>query len=127
MLMQTSPQEAYRRVDFDARVSGAGPAELVHLCYEHLVSALGTAVHADRNGDNCLKSRSMTRALTAITALQMGVAGGDGPNGGMAAALGQLYEGARRTVLDNALAFDADAISTLRADFAEIGQALLAG
>lgn len=127
MLMQSSPQEAYRRVDFDARVSGAGPAELVHLCYEHLTSALGTAVHAQRRGDNCLKSRSMTRALTAITALQMGVAGADGPNAGMAAALSQLYEGARRTILDNALDFDGDAILTLRADFAEIGQALMAG
>jgi len=123
MLMPTSPQEAYRRVDFDARVSGAGPAELVHLCYEHLISALGTAVHADRNGDNCLKSRSMTRALTAITALQMGVAGGDG----MALALSQLYEGARRTILDNALEFDGEAILTLRNDFSEIGQALKAG
>jgi flagellar protein FliS len=123
MQLLTSPQEAYRRVDFDARVSGAGPAELVHLCYEHLVSALGTAVHAGRNGDNCLKSRSMTRALTAITALQMGVAGADG----MAVALGQLYEGARRTILDNALEFDGDAILALRTDFAEIGQALRAG
>lgn len=123
MLMQTSPQEAYRRVDFDARVAGAGPAELVHLCYEHLVSALGTAVHAARAGDNCLKSRSMTRALTAITALQMGVAGADG----MALALGQLYEGARRTILDNALDFDPAAIEALRGDFAEIGLALRAG
>lgn len=123
MLMPTSPQEAYRRVDFDARVSGAGPAELVHLCYEHLISALGTAIHADQNGDNCLKSRSVTRALTAITALQMGVAGSDG----MAVALGQLYEGARRTILDNALTFNPEAILTLRTDFAEIGQALKAG
>ncbi|PNU04196.1 flagellin [Novosphingobium guangzhouense] len=123
MLKPCSPQEAYRRVDFDARVAGAGPAELVHLCYEHLVSALGTAVHADIYGDNCLKSRSMTRALTAVTALQMGVAGADG----MAVALGQLYEGARRTILDSALDFDADAIGTLRTDFAEIGQALKAG
>jgi len=127
MLLPTSPQEAYRRVDFDARVSGAGPAELVHLCYEHLVSALGTAVHADLRGDNCLKSRSMTRALTAITALQMGVAGAQGPNAGMAEALGQLYEAARRTILDSALQFDAERIAALRTDFSEIGQALKSG
>lgn len=124
MLVMTSPQEAYRRVDFDARVSGAGPAELVHLCFEHLVSALGTAVHADRRGDNCLKSRSMTRALTAITALQMGITEG---GNGMAGALGQLYEAARRTILDSALAFDATRISTVREDFAEIGTALRGG
>lgn len=120
MMLLTSPQEAYRRVDFDARVSGAGPAELVHLCYEHLVSALGTAVHADRRGDNCLKSRSMTRALTAITALQMGLAGGEG----VAGALSQLYEAARRTVLDSALQFDSERITVLREDFVEIGRAL---
>ncbi|EJL27093.1 flagellar export chaperone FliS [Novosphingobium sp. AP12] len=123
MMLLTSPQEAYRRVDFDARVSGAGPAELVHLCYEHLVSALGTAVHADRRGDNCLKSRSMTRALTAITALQMGLAGGEG----IAGALSQLYEAARRTVLDSALQFDSERISVLREDFVEIGRALKGG
>ncbi|HUD28349.1 MAG TPA: flagellar protein FliS [Novosphingobium sp.] len=120
MMLLTSPQEAYRRVDFDARVKGAGPAELVHLCYEHLVSALGTAVHADRRGDNCLKSRSMTRALTAITALQMGIAGGEG----VAGALSQLYEAARRTVLDSALQFDSERITVLREDFLEIGRAL---
>ncbi|MYL97502.1 flagellin [Novosphingobium sp. FGD1] len=125
MMLLTSPQEAYRRVDFDARVSGAGPAELVHLCYEHLVSALGTAVHADRRGDNCLKSRSMTRALTAITALQMGLAGGgDGDTGGVAGALNQIYEAARRTVLDSALHFDSERICVLREDFLEIGRAL---
>jgi flagellar protein FliS len=123
MMLLTSPQEAYRRVDFDARVSGAGPAELVHLCYEHLVSALGTAVHADRRGDNCLKSRSMTRALTAITALQMGLAGGEG----IAGALSQLYEAARRTVLDSALQFDSERITVLREDFVEIGRALKGG
>lgn len=119
----TSPHEAYRRVDFDARVSGAGPAELVHLCYEHLVGALGTALHADRGGDNGLKSRSITRALTAITALQMGISG-DNP---MAGALNQLYQSARRTILDSALVFDAARIETLRRDFSEIGAALRVG
>jgi flagellar protein FliS len=122
MRRQLSPVEAYRRVDFDARVSGAGPAELVHLCYEHLVAALGTAIHADRNGDNGLKSRSLSRALTAITALHLGVSG----ESEVAAALNQLYDAARRTVLDSAIAFDARSLAALRADFAEIGQALLA-
>lgn len=123
MLVQTSPHEAYRRVDFDARVSGAGPAELVHLCFEHLVSALGTAIHAEANGDNGLKSRSMTRALTAITALQMGVSG----DGGVSGALKQLYESARRSILDSALQFDSRRIATLREDFTEIGRALRQG
>lgn len=123
MRRRLSPVEAYRRVDFDARVNGAGPVELVHVCYEHLVAALGTAIHAHRRGDNGLKSRSLTRALTAITALQLGVTG----DSGVARALNQLYDAARRTVLDSATAFDADGLETLRSDFAEIGQALLRG
>ncbi|SLJ95291.1 flagellar export chaperone FliS [Novosphingobium mathurense] len=123
MLAHRSPHEAYRRVDFDARVKGATPSELVHLCYEHLVSALGTAIHANFNGDNSLKSRSMTRALTAVTALQLGVSG----ESDMAAALNHLYESARRTLLDNAVNFNPQTIDTLRTDFMEIGQALQAG
>lgn len=123
MLALRSPHEAYRRVDFDARVKGATPTELVHLCYEHLISALGTAVHADRITDNSLKSRSMTRALTAITALQLGVSG----ESDVAAALKHLYESARRTLLDCAIVFDAQKVETLRSDFVEIGRALQSG
>lgn len=121
MHLRQSPHETYRRIDFDARVNGAGPAELVHLCYEHLIGALGTSIHANAIGDNELKSRSMTRALTAITALRMGVSG----ESDIAGALVQLYEGARRSILDNALIFDSRAISTLKNDFVEIQQALL--
>ena len=123
MLAHRSPHEAYRRVDFDARVSGASPAELVHLCYEHLVGALGTAVHAHGIGDNSLKSRSMTRALSAVTALQLGVSG----ESDVASALKHLYESARRTILDSALEFEPDRIETLRADFLEIARALQGG
>lgn len=120
MLVPQSPHEAYRRVDFDARVNSAKPAELVHVCYEHLVSALGTAIHAHNNGDNGLKSRSLTRALTAITALQMGVS----TEQGIGTALTQFYTAARRAILDAALDFDPGHIETVRRDFQEIGQAM---
>ncbi|MCT2398184.1 flagellar protein FliS [Novosphingobium mangrovi (ex Huang et al. 2023)] len=123
MLLQQSPHEAYRRVDFDARVNGAKSDELVHVCYEHLVGALGTAIHAQRNGDNDLKSRSMTRALTAITALQMGVSS----EHEMSGALNQFYAASRRAILDSAVAFDPNRMATLREDFVEIGQALKGG
>ncbi|GAM03421.1 MULTISPECIES: flagellar protein FliS [Novosphingobium] len=123
MLGRVTPHEAYRRVDFDARVNGADRTELVHLCYEHLISALGTALHADAIGDGELKSRSITRALTAVTALQMGVSG----DSGIASALNQLYAAARRTILDSATAFARDRIDALRTDFLEIGQAMQTG
>lgn len=120
MLLQQSPHEAYRRVDFDARVTGAKPADLVHVCYEHLVGALGTAIYAHGNGDNGLKSRSLTRALTAITALQMGVSS----EYEIGTALTQFYTAARRAILDSAVDFNAPRIETIRNDFLEISQAM---
>ncbi len=115
-----SPQEAYRKVEFDARVAGADGPQLVSLCYEQLISALGTAIHADDAGDNLLKSRSLTRAVSAITALQLGISGDDD----VAGALHQLYEAARRSILDCAVAFEPGTLRTIRSDFAEIKQAM---
>lgn len=120
MLQMRSPHEAYRRVDFDARVAGANPGQLVSLCYEQLIGALGSAVFAHDRGDNLLKSQSLTRALSAITALQLGVSG----ESSVAQALRQLYEAARRSVLDSALTFDAATIGTVRQDFIDISRAL---
>lgn len=117
-----SPHEAYRRVDFDARVEGANPQQLVNICYETLAGALGTALYAHGTGDNGLKSRSLTRALSAITALQLGVSGEET----VAAALRQIYQSARRSILDSALDFDAEVIRRIREDFIEISRALTA-
>lgn len=120
MLAIRSPHEAYRRVDFDARVEGADPRHLVGLCYEQLISSLGSAIFADERRDNSLKSQALTRALSAITALQLGVSGEDAT----AQALRHLYEATRRAVLDSALQFDAGVLGTIRQDFLEIWRAM---
>jgi flagellin-specific chaperone FliS len=122
MLAHRNPNEAYRRVDFDARVAGSDPAHLVALCYESAASAMSRALHADVTGDNQAKSQAMTRALAAITALQMGVAG----DAAVAASLRQFYGAVRKTLLDSALSFDAGAVATMRLDLIEIAAALLA-
>jgi len=122
MLARRSPSEAYRRVDFDARVEASDPRQLVALCCEQVAASLGSALFAAARGDNALKSQSLTRALAALTALDLGVSGDDA----MARALRQLYGAARRTVLDCALRFDASGIETIRRDFGEIGAALQA-
>ena len=119
MQVLRSPQEAYRKIDFDARVAGADPVQLVMLCYEQLASALGTAVHASQHGDNARKSAALTRALSALTALQMGL-DRDHP---IAGALSTLFEGARKTVLGSVLDFDAAALARLKADVTEIAAA----
>lgn len=120
MLIRHNPQEAYRRIDFDARVAGADPQELVALCYEQLTTALGSALFAAEQADNQRKSEALTRALSALTALQLGVS----QNRAIAPALLQLYEAARQAVLDSVLQFDPRTIAMIRHDFADILQAM---
>lgn len=119
MLVQRSPDEVYRRVDFDARIAGADPRQLVVLCHEQLASSLGTAIHAARRGDNARKSQALTRALAALTALQMGIDHALP----IAAALTAFFDAARRTVLDNVIAFDPRAMRRLHDDVTEIAAA----
>ena len=116
MLALQDPREAYARVEFDARVAGATPTELVMLCYEQLVAALGTALHAHRAGDNRARSHAITRALTAMTALELGIEG----NGSVVGALRTFYGASRKALLDSAPAFDSERIEALRRDFRDI-------
>ncbi|NCU13039.1 MAG: flagellin [Sphingomonadaceae bacterium] len=114
-----SPHEAYRRVDFDARISGADPRQLVIVCYEQLVAALGAALLATERGDNARKSQALTRALAALTALQMGL----DPGQTITAALATFLDGGRQTVLGSVVNFDPVAIDRLRGDVADLLEA----
>jgi flagellin-specific chaperone FliS len=120
MIAHHTPREAYRRVAFDAQVAGAGAGQLVLLCYEQLDLALGSALLAATRRDNAAKSQALTRALSSLTALQLGIS----KEAAMAPALHQFYEAARARLLGNVLAFDAEAVGALRRDFAEIGKAM---
>lgn len=121
MLAQRNPQAVYRRIDFEARVAGANPQELVRLCFEQVITGLGSAMVANERGDNRMKSEALTRAVSALTALQMGVSG----EGAVVDALHQLYAAARRAALDSVLTFDTQTIGQVRQDFIEIGASML--
>jgi len=121
MLYNRDPTEAYRRVDFDARVKGADSRQLVDLCLEQVAGSLGRAIHAAGSGDNGAKSRALTRAVAALTALQMGVDG----NVQTGQALLQLYQSARASILDSVLNFNPATLGQIREDFIEIRQAML--
>ena len=115
-----SPHDAYMRVEFNARVAGASAAELVLVCYDQLSAALAKAMRAAAAGNNQLKSEALTRAVSALTALQLGV----DRSQPIAVSLLQFYAAARKTVLDSVLCFDAGAVETLRRDVGEIAQAM---
>jgi flagellar protein FliS len=120
MLRPRDPCETYRRIDFEARVSGSDPLQLVDVCFEQLSGSLDRAQFAASRGDNAMKSAALTRAVAALTALQMGV-NSEGPTG---LALVQLYGAARRSVLDSAVRFDGATLQKIRADFEEIRLAM---
>ena len=115
-----SPRDAYTRVEFNARIAGASAAELVLVCYDQLVAALAKAERAASTGNNQTKSEALTRAVSALTALQLGV----DRSQPIANSLLQFYAAARKTVLDSVLRFDAPAIQTLRRDISDIAQAM---
>jgi flagellar protein FliS len=121
MLALSDPREAYRRVDLDAHIAGADPRQLVGLCLDRLIGALGAALHAEERGDNQLKSQSLTRAIAALTALQMGV----DQSQPVAPALLQLYSAARQALLHSAVRFDALTVERIRSDFTELRRGLL--
>jgi len=121
MLARHTPQDAYRRIEFDARVAGSRPADLVALCYQELVMALGSAIRADERGDNQRRSTGLTRALSALTALQLGV----DPASPGAGALQQFYGGIRQAVLSSVPLFDAARLAAARADVQDVARALL--
>ena len=119
MLARSDPYDAYQRVEFDARVKGASSAELVHICYDQLILALSTALLAHGRDDAPLKSRSLTRALTALMALQLGI----DQSHEMAGVLSDFYGAARKSILASSLNFDADALRAMRDDFTEVRNA----
>lgn len=121
MLLRRDPGETYRRVDFDARVKGASSLQLVVLCLEQAAGSIGRAVYAQDHADNSAKSAALTRAVAAITALELGVDSSH-PAG---QPLLQLYQAARRTILDSALRFDAAKLDTIRVDLLDIREAML--
>ena len=122
MQLRRDPGETYRRVDFDARVKGASSLQLVALCLEQAAGSIGRAIYAQNHADNAAKSAALTRAIAAITALELGV---DSAHPASTPLL-QVYQAARRTILDSALRFDAPQLETIRTDLLDIREAMLA-
>jgi flagellar protein FliS len=120
MLATTNPDEAYRRSAFDARVQGGDTASLVLLCLEQAVSGLGGALLAEKRHDPAARSKALTRALTAITALEMGV----DRSAPLAGPLLLVYGGARRALLESVVDFDPALLASARQDLLDIETAL---
>jgi flagellin-specific chaperone FliS len=120
-LVRGDAYEARQHVELDGWMEGAKSAELVHACLDRLVAALDTAVWAEERANVILKSRSLTRALTVVIAMQMSVK----QEHKLAGALNDLYDRAHRCIVDSSTVFDAEGLGTMRDDFAGIREALV--
>lgn len=118
MLAFTDPGEAYRRSEVDARIRGAGTGELVALCLEQVGAGLGSALMAQERGDATARSKGLTRALSALTALQMGI----DRSVPIADVLDRLYGTARQAVLASVVRFDAVQLALVRRDFQDLAR-----
>lgn len=123
MLALRNPHDAYRRVEFDARVASARPEQLVGLCYQELAVALGSAIRSHERGDNQRRSAGLTRALAALTALQLGI---DRSAPG-ADALLRFYGGLRQAVLASVPDFDPKRLAAAKTDVEVVAAALVPG
>lgn len=120
MLVLTDPREAYRRCAFDARVQGADAPALVGLCLEQAIASLGGALLAQERNEPVRRNHALSRALIALTALDMGV----DRAAPLADALLHIYGAARQAVLDSVIVFRPPALATVRQDLIDIDSAL---
>ena len=114
---------AYRNSAFDARVRGASSAELVLLCIDQLIDGLGNALRANELGDNGRRADGITRSLSALTALDMGI----DRSAPLGPALAQLYSAARQEVLASVTDFVPDRLGRVRDDFVDLARAFRQG
>ncbi len=119
MLSCCKPNEAYRQTHFEARLLGSSREELVLFCLEDLLDNLRHLELADSREDRAGRSRKITRCVTALTALELGI----DRNAEMGAPLAQFYGSAKSILLDSIRQTDLRAIAALKTDFSEIAGA----
>ena len=122
MLARTKPRDAYREADFDARLMGSSRENLVLFCIEDFIQTLGALEFAEMRGDRAARSRTLTRCVTALTALEMGI----DREAELASSLAQFYGAAKNLMLDSIRALDLGKVRQLRDDLREIAFAFRA-
>lgn len=119
MLARAQPREAYRDSHFDARLMASGRDDLVLICLDDLIENLGVLQIVESRSDRAARSRTLTRCVTALTALEMGI----DRDAELATSLVQFYGAAKNMLLDSIRSVDVDQIASLRNDMQEIATA----
>lgn len=116
MLAAHDPGLAYRRSSFEARLLAASPQDMVLVCLDDLLANLVRFEQAELRDDRASRSSALTRCITALTALEMGV----DRAAPLGAALLQLYAAAKSTLLGMVVSIEVGQLRTIKADFEDI-------
>ncbi|MBU0669638.1 MAG: flagellar protein FliS [Alphaproteobacteria bacterium] len=122
MLARKQPADAYREANFDARLMGGTRDDLVIFCIEDLIANLGALEFAEARSDRASRSKALTRCVTALTALELGI----DREAELATSLLQFYGAAKASLLDSVRETDLAGIATLKQDFRDIAMAMKA-
>ena len=122
MLARAKPGEAYRQSNFDVRLMASDRDDLVLICLDDLIENLGVLEIVEQRDDRAARSRTLTRCVTALTALEMGI----DREAELASSLAQFYGAAKNLMLDSIRALDLGKVRQLRDDLREIAFAFRA-
>ncbi|OBX18848.1 hypothetical protein A9995_09820 [Erythrobacter sp. QSSC1-22B] len=122
MLARSQPADAYREANFDARLMGGSRDDLVIFCIEDLIANLGALEIAEARTDRAARSKALTRCVTALTALELGIDRG----AELATSLLQFYGAAKVSLLDSVRETDLSNIAAMKQDFRDIAKAMQA-
>ena len=122
MLARKQPADAYREANFHARLMGGTRDDLVIFCIEDLIANLGALEFAEARSDRSSRSKALTRCVTALTALELGI----DREAELATSLLQFYGAAKASLLDSVRETDLAGIATLKQDFRDIAMAMKA-
>lgn len=115
-MLSRNPAAAYRRVELDARIEGAGAADLTRICLEEAVAALAQALAAlERN-----PARVPHEPLGRAQAIAVWLASSVDPAHPLRASLVQFYGGQARALMRCITRPDAGLIAQVRGDFQDL-------
>ncbi len=100
----------------------SGRDDLVLICMDDLIENLGVLQIVESRNDRAARSRALTRCVTALTALELGV----DREAELAESLLQFYGAAKSLLLDSIRECEIEKIAQLRSDMQEIAAAFRA-
>lgn len=116
MLTASDPGLAYRRSSFEARLLAASPQDMVIMCLDDLLANIVRFEQADLRDDRETRSRALTRCITSLTALELGV----DRAAPVASALLQFYAAAKSAMLGMVVEVEVSVLRTVKRDFEDI-------